>query len=471
MKHIYIRRIILVLACSLSLVCSNVANVFAENPYGIVYSGGEPLGEENVNTGPAVAEVIDRLHPLISGRFETIETVGDEWQDGFIKTRDTSRCVRTRYLPIRRNGQFADLVHPQIYHLDNIQYRLVVQISDVVLENLEDFEQSGRRFLSVAVITDGDVDEIGYLYVGRLIYANDKCTQQVAGTVHLSDSSESKMFVQTNIKLYRQDDLDVPYVSNGVYFRLEDIDARQSYKILNERDKLRPGNMYAKTASGLQPSIVAGRNMFVTDGNYIYASEYYDLKPPDKESDIYVPISRETQLEGLDVVFGFDGFAWSGVAYYARLIVVTYLYDDSTGIERDVCLTEDSRIGYGYQAVYESNVWGVEAVANSDYELTWVADVDVSLEDGAVIPAGDIIADYQFPLIIARRDINFYASCNHKIVPGPDPDLEIPDEPDAGVFTNKMNVTTGAADYVVPVALVVVLVAIGMIACIRRCPK
>lgn len=214
-----------------------------------------------------------------------------------------------------------------------------------------------------------------------------------------------------------------------MYFGLTDVDAGQSYKILNDGNKLSSSNMYAKSAELLQPEDSDLRNMFVSSGNYIYsqynADGHFNIR--EKGNDVFVKLNEATQKDGLDVVFGFSGLAWSGVEYYAKQYTVNYISEDGGKITG---LTEE-------KVMPEKNPSGSEATPNKDYKLDyWKADKDVTLEDGTVIKAGEKLTMEQIKQVVVDQDITFIAV--YKAV-------SPVSAPDTGVYTGGFNASVAAS--------------------------
>ena len=101
-KHI-LSRITLALVCSLSLIWLNTINAFADNPYGIDYSGGTPLGSTNVTED---SRLIDGLSMLVNGGDVDLEfSDSDKWEDGYYSaSSNTNYCRPIKYFKVQRNG-------------------------------------------------------------------------------------------------------------------------------------------------------------------------------------------------------------------------------------------------------------------------------------------------------------------------------------------------------------------------------
>ena len=240
----------------------------------------------------------------------------------------------------------------------------------------------------------------GSVHVGYYIYTDDTCQEKDLNIKNITGTGE-KLFVQLNLKLYK-DNSDQVFVSDGIYFRFNDIDSGQSYKILNASNQLTANKMYAKSIADLQPTDpnVTSKNMFNTTENYIYAEYGPSFNIIEEDSSLYVNIGVAAQQEGLDVVFGFTKEAGSGIEYYAKQYTVTYESDEGgtiTGITEEDVISGDVPSGSTEEA-------------KKDYELDyWKADKDVTLTDGTVIKAGEPITPEQIKKVVVNKDITFTA--------------------------------------------------------------
>ncbi|MBR5939158.1 hypothetical protein IKZ77_01235 [Candidatus Saccharibacteria bacterium] len=458
---------IVLLGCLLASMLFGASSVFADSPYGIVYSGGEPLGENNnVQVDP---DLINGLKVLVSGGDVDIDFSNNAaiWRDGYVRVGLAARdCRPVKYIAIYHENQISrgDGIY---YTVSNDDYMFKVKLNNVALENADAFNLTDK-FLSVAIINDKS-KEAGYLYVGQRIYSDGDCSVQEPKSIILSDDTAFKMFVEVNIGLYRSDNLQNPYVANGIYFGLLDIDAKQSYKILSERDKLTPANMYVRSDADLQPSPGSNaKNMYVPEGSYIYSQGYYDITTD--KADIFVPISKETQAVGLDVVFGFVGYAWGGISLYAKQYVVIYQSDGNSivsGIQDDgVCQSPYGYSGFGRQVISGANPGEAFNAPCEGYRLKyWTADVDVELTDGTVILAGTPMTMAQIVKVVVEQDITFTAF-NETIPINPDPDD--PDDPDTPDTGDNTNIGSGSNDLsgllaFCQVSGVVVLAGVGFV--------
>lgn len=315
----------LALAMLSTILC--VPSVFAENIYGMDYSGGVALSSDNVRIEP---EMLNSLTPLITrNNINAVEIPADSSLQRGYYTDSNSSCHEFYYFTV---GDQKKAAAPKYYYtVSSDKYIAVVRIENIVYE-------SNRSETNAQSLTAGADDESSivagvhgtnrYVYIsaGTAVYSDATCSTRVPGTRSIV-RGEERVFIEVNVKLYNKADLS-PFTSRGLYISITDIDAGQSYKILNKLDQLTAGKMYAKSADNLQPSEeksggnrdipVTLRNMFVGDGNYIY-SEYNEdqIIATDENNNIFARLSSETQEEGLNFVFGFASAAGSGIEYYA----------------------------------------------------------------------------------------------------------------------------------------------------------
>ena len=370
------------------------ANVFAANPYNINYSGGEPLGAENVTIN---APLINSLTPLIAkedGSNLTFST-SNKWEevDGYVQWGG-NKCDPIRYIRIWDEERISGT--------DNISYSITgdkyvshVKIKSIVPEGLSTLSENGDNLIV------GVNKSNGWLFVGFNIYPDNQCTEgtELEGITNLKSDEETRVFVETEITLNKKGESE-PFVSNELYFGITDIDQAQSYKILNEGSKLTKSNMFTVSAESLQPTDSELKNMFVESGNYIY-SEYDGLSVNNvDDSNVLVKIDTASQAEGLDVVYGFAKQAGSGLDYFAKQYVVNYKSDKNgeiTGIKKE-------------DVVAGQNPTGSTEKPSKGYVLQyWTADVDVTIDDGIVIKAGKKITAAQIKKVVVSSNITFTA--------------------------------------------------------------
>lgn len=401
------------------LLCSH--GVFAAD-YSMNYSGGEALGSSNVNINPGL---VNSLAPLFQNKKVDYLTTSEstKWKSGYILDNliDSSRkdCVEFKYFTIDSNNLIGADENLSLT-MSNNKYSVDVSFDDVQLVN------NGTQAASNKPLTIGVAPGWSYIYGGWNVYSDAKCTEAKTDSERLERKNDERLFVKMNLKLHRKGQKSI-YSTNGMFFGLTDIDAAQSYKILNHGNELTRENMFAKDASKLQPSqYVSGlRNMFVSEGNYIYSQ--YTIENDFALSggnDIFVKLTQATQQEGLNAVFGFAEAAASGVEYYNRILNVTYTSDDNgkiTGIKDEKVPIED-------------NPAGSKQVPNEDYEFKyWIADKDVVLTDGTTIKAGEQLTDEQIIKVVVTEDIEF------KAIHAPIPEEPAPAAPNTGASTEELN--------------------------------
>jgi hypothetical protein len=296
---------------------SQVANVSAVNPYNIEYIGGAPLSASNVQIDSSISDLV----PIIktgSGEGSGIITISNspKWETGYYRVSATGECRRYNFIRIYANNLINS--DDDIYYtLSNDSYEAKMQINNVVLEDVDGLSEDGDA-IAVGVHTVGS----GYFSVGDILYSDSQCTNLFQGVRKLQTRDDGQVFVEMNVKLFKKGDSE-PFVADEMYFGLMDIDAAQSYKILNPTNQLNVNNMFVASETAFTYPGTDGnmKNMFVPDGSYIY-SQY------DKENDtffntadvnnIYVKIDKTTQQMGINIVYGFATGAGSGIEYYAR---------------------------------------------------------------------------------------------------------------------------------------------------------
>lgn len=362
--------------------------VFATNPYGINYTGGAQLGASNVQISPDTINKLTTLMPA-SGLSLNVSS-SNRWKNGYIKEGD--HCIQAKYFTVSANDTIGSSEDVSVTY-NREQYSIVTKIKGITIEGVTD---NSRKF-NILVIPGRTTISADW---GT--YNDSTCTTATPDQSHLSSKDGERIFIDTNIKIYRKGSTS-PFTAKELYFGLTDIDAKQSYKILNNGNLLSSSNMFAKNAADLQPTDTDLRNMFVANGNYIY-SQYNTatgagFNIPDK-SNIFVKLNETTQSEGLDMVFGFAAGAGSAVAYYAQQYQVNYESDPNgkiTGITNE-------------EVIAGENPLGTEEAPNQDYKLTaWIANVDVTLDDGTAIQAGNDITTEQIKHVVVDRDITFKA--------------------------------------------------------------
>ena len=387
-------------------------SVYAANPYGMDYTGGELLSSDNVQID---SELTSGLTPLI--KYSNDNQIGTSssslWKDGYEKT--STKCRKVKYFTIWDNNQITD--DDFYYTISNEQYSIKVNIEDVVLSGT-----TGTSANNAFVIT---IPPHGAIQVssGYAIYSDSECQNQLQGVRSLTHSDDGFVFIKTKINLY--DKFQNIVKTNNLYFGITDIDYAQSTKILNDDSSLIPSNMYAVSANILQPTDTTLRNMYVPSEKYIY-SQYDDsgVIMTNESTNIFAKVGLESQEAGLDVIFGYKSAAGSGVQYYAKQYLVEYVSDENGVIDG---ITEEDIIS-------TNNPSGSSSDPNDDYEFVyWTADKDVVLEDGEEIEAGDPLTPEQVKQVVVNENLVFTA--HHETTAE---DIVVPD---TGRFTGETNAT------------------------------
>jgi hypothetical protein len=214
--------------------------------------------------------------------------------------------------------------------------------------------------------------------------------------------------------------------------------------------------MFVESAENLQPADddPAKKNMYVADGNYIYANSGFNLTAG--KNNVFVKSNPVVQDEGLRVVFGYhNGSTASSVVYYAAQLIISYVSDENgtiSGRETESVLPGD-------------NPLGSESTPNEGYEFDyWTADVDVTLEDGTTIEAGEALTPEQIEQIIIEQDITITAVHKAAIE-----EADAPNVPNTGIMTNEdMGQKFGIIVVDAGIVVSVISIIAGVIARIRR---
>ena len=384
-----IKRIVAVVTAVLFSAQLGVVNVFADNPYNIRYDGGSPLGADNVNIEP---ESIDQLVPLLNSDVVSTTPVYPEyWESGYV--RDSGVCYSSMYYTIHEGSSpmLGWTPSRHSFTISNGKFRADVDILNEVTEYL------GEGDYAIAIRPN-----LNFIYAGWSIYSDANC-ENVIDYISPLNYDDGRIFLELKSTLYKEN-TDVPFVTNALAFGISDIDAAQSYKILSEGNELNPEIMFASSAESLQPEPgIPFKNMFVDSDGYIYSE--YDIVTKDhiettNRSNIYVQLYPSTQADGVHFVFGFAGNAASGIEYYT--IKHKVQYDTDANGEITGIIDEDRYDGeYASGSLYR---------AKNSYRFShWVADVDVFLEDGTLIRAGEPITSEQIKTVVVDRDIKFTA--------------------------------------------------------------
>ncbi|MBR3132401.1 hypothetical protein IKG33_03270 [Candidatus Saccharibacteria bacterium] len=379
----------------LSLITTNVFAV----PYDMSYSGGQELGNSTqINSG-----LVSGLTPLILTDNETVFNYSnsDRWEDGYLYNSAVG-CTEVKYFRVSNSDNNSDKMS---FTMSRNQYKADITFDDIQLDTFSEQDLSDKTF---AV---GVLPEKGYVFYGFRIYQEKLADETGCGGSaaveninFASNPGDYNAFIKLKIKLYENN---TAFTSNKLYFGITDIDAAQSYKILNNGNKLSSSNMYAFSAEALQPNpeSTSLKNMFVSNGNYIYSQYDNDADPKffdmhTDKNDVYVAINQETQNEGLDIVFGFTKLAWSGIQYYANQYVVNYESDDHgdiTGLETE-------------NVISGNKPSGSSTSPDEGYLFNhWTADKDVLLANGTEIKKGESLTSAQVKQVIVNEDLTFTA--------------------------------------------------------------
>lgn len=390
---------IAILATAVTLIGTQLGatHVFADNSYGMDYTGGELLSNSNVQIEPTL---IESLAPLmnVNENVEVSTSSSSAIQTGYLQDYRVGtgaiQCREVKYVTIGKESPIT-LSDGVSYTLTQGKYAVTVDFKNVEADTEDD---SATYAVGIAPGTS-------ILFTGYRIYQDNRCRTAVSGISSLSTrtGTDSKVFVDMIIKVHDKTHLDRPLKLDNLYFGLTDIDRAQSYKILNTNNMLEPSIMYARSAEELQGYDGLYYNMYVADGKYIY-SEYDSSGSLDTNevSNVYTAINRNTQEEGLNIVLGFATGAYNGIEYFAApesipvTAQVTY-ESDSNGVlnGRDI-----------ENVVIESNPSGSSTQPNTGYELDyWTANKNVTLMDGRTITAGSRITSSEVMSIVVREDI------------------------------------------------------------------
>lgn len=382
-------KIIAVCAGSLGMLV-NPAAVFAANPYGIVYSGGAELSSSNLTIN---ANAVDGLKRVPTGQITVSDS--NEWNEGYVKSGATGECLGPYpYFKVHKNDTI-NASSGLSWVAEDDKYHSDVKITGVTFEDLDN-NFTNDEFIAVYVAKGGTVN------AGFEMYSNSQCTDESKiNNVRKLQPTEARLFIEFNLKLYKNNQNGV-FSIDPLYLGITDIDSAQSFKILNSDNLFTKNNMYTASASDLQPESGDLKNMFVSSGNYIY-SQYgpgdtiFNLT---EGGNIYAKITSSVQQNGLDVVFGFAKGAGSNVSYYAKLYEVKYLSDNHgsiTGIEDEDVIGGDSPAGSS-------------SAANQHYRFDhWIADKNVTLQNGTTINAGQPLTAAQVKQVVVNSNLEFTA--------------------------------------------------------------
>ena len=289
------------------------------------------------------------------------------------------------------------------------------------------------------------VPDYGTVEANGEVYADPECSTAISGIRKLDLVNEGEVFYETNITIERAGV--GPLKSNNLFFEISDIDNAQSFKVLNPSNYLDKTNMFAKSASDLQPESGNLKNRYVSSGNDKYIYSEYDSSgttvATNDTSNIYLKLEPQTQEEGLRLVLGFAGSAGSRLSYFAKQFTVEYNSDEHgviTGLENEIVISGD-------------NPAGSSSRPNDGYEFEyWIADKNVTLTDGTTIPAGQAITAEQVKMVVVDEDLTFTAV-----------HATIPEEESSDTLAPNTGHSTGSMNAVV-ISVSVIGVALGALA-------
>ncbi|MBR2725052.1 hypothetical protein IKE97_00170 [Candidatus Saccharibacteria bacterium] len=453
------------------------ASVFADDNYGIVYSGGTPLSETNLTVN---SSLIEELSPLIShadaNDFKV--TVSSNWQKGWHnRLGNDSECHEIYYF-IANDGSSTG-THQ--FSISNKNYQIDVNIDNVNVLNAGNDSDGNPKKIAVGI-----EEENGFLYGSNLMYGTKagceaKTVEDRKSNAIQRTDANNREFIETTIKLKKVGS-NSTYVTNDddLFFGITDIDASQSYKILNAENTLSKNNMFVKDARYLQPEVYIDKttNSFVPNPSSLPANCYsgaitesapeapflncfndgyiysqYSTKTASSDvnasadSDVFVSLKKKTQEDGLNIVFGFTGSAGSGIEYYAKQFKVTYASDKNGEMAKDARTTEDLIAG--------DTASGSETEPKEGYIFKyWTANVKVTLTNGKEIKAGQPITSEELKQVVVDKDIEFTAV--HALEDKEDKEEEEESEvatPDTGASTKDINAV------LIPASLITILLA------------
>lgn len=422
------------LALSGAVLCGS--QVFATNQYGIEYSGGVDLSAQNVTVD---ADLIDGLTSLIdSSEMQVTFSNSAKWQTGYFRTTATpvegqQYCFPAKYFKVWENSTSpSDGIS---FTLSDSKYALDIRFDNVAFDGASDLSESNSYAVSVG-------STIGTVEGGREVYSDSACNNQISGVKALHINDGAKLFAQVHTTLHKVGSTS-PVVSDQMYTLIADIDASQSYKILNSDSLLKKGNMFARSISDLQPTDTEYRNKYVASGNYIYSEDAFNI---DNTSNIYAKLGTSTQQNGMDLVLGYAHPAGSWISFFGKQYTINYESDENgevTGIVKEDVLSGEHPAG------------SVTEPGDGYLFSHWIADVDVTLADGTVIKAGEVMSSEQVELVIVEQDITFTGI--HVIdEPEDDKGESGAKVPDTGEFTG-----VNSAIFIIVPVWAVLMIALG----------
>lgn len=417
------------------------SSVFAANSYNINYTGGEALGTSNVTVNASLINGLTYLQPS-GGDYSVEFSNNTAWKSGYIDGGGAG-CLGVKYFTVRSTEDLKNKGFSFTINRDS--YKSVFTFEKVELEGFDGL--GADEYVPIIVSTSG-TNFNSKVYADR----NEEgvCENPVVGLVNANLTDQSRVFEQMNVKLYGKDGKLVK--SDQLYMRISDIDAGQSYKIMNSDSLLGKNTTFVKSITALTPSDTTLRNMYVANGNYIYAQ--YDQETEksfdiENDGDLFVKMGDTAQNNGLNIVLGFSSSAASSLRYYVQFYTVNYQsdeYGEITGIKNESLMSGNLAAG-------------TTEKAKDGYELKrWIASVDVMLKkncvldggtsdgglevakcdgktypiDEVMIKAGKAITTEQLKKVVVDSDVTFTAIHEEAKEEGPA-------TPNTGIMTGSMN--------------------------------
>ena len=416
-------------------LCST--NVFADNPYGIDYSRGEPLNATNVTINP---NLITGLTPIINSSAGTFVEMQGRWESGYLRDHANNTCHPVSYIMVTDTTRPSSFITVQ---QDNYMYD--IEIMRIYLEDSAISSSNPNEWYSVAFSKPSAFN------VGDVLYSDAACTTLISGSKALSAQNADKIFLELGVRVRNALTLETIY-SDQMYLGITDIDSGQSFKIENTDNRFTKENMFAMSAGALQPTSGTDMNMFNPGDHYIYSQGYFAIT---SGANIYTKLTEDGQHH-LDLIFGFNGPAASGIHYYAKQYTVTYMSDENgqiTGITTEPVISNNNPTGT------------FELPDDNFFTTHWIADVTVNLDDGRTIEAGKPLTAEQIKRVIVHQDITFtvfHDTGTAPNTPTTPPTTDIPKVPNTstGLGIEKISViavTLGIAVIAIVSAVVVKL--------------
>ncbi|MBR3156871.1 InlB B-repeat-containing protein [Candidatus Saccharibacteria bacterium] len=359
--------------------------------YNMPYSGGVNLENAVIED----ADLVDSLTPLIEkGSGVDSTPYGGEWIEGVYMKPSGTTCRPAKAMTFSKNN--ATSLIGNSFKVQGASYEAYVTIEGVDVDISSSSSVAPSQQFALVINPNNNSINVGYR-----LFTDSSCTEAIPSFKHLDTTDGVTIYVNTKIAL-RKKNKTTNFTASGVHFGLTDIDAAQSYKILNSDNVLTANsNMYTRSKTSLQPTSGTLRNKFNNDYIYSQFSGEDLINLTGDDGHIYVPLTLSTQSSGLNMVFGYANAAGSGIEFYAQEFNVDYTSDSNgsiTGITTE-------KVASGGQPS------GSTQSANSGYEFShWVANKDVTLaNNSAVIPAGNHLTSDQVTQVVVKEDITFTA--------------------------------------------------------------